>query len=86
MTLGEKISSLRGAANMSQGDLAEKLNYTDKAISKWERGESAPDVITLVQLADQFDITVHLKGSRRRDAYNGISGSVNFAGNQCFCN
>ena len=39
--------------------MAEKLNYSDKAISKWERGESAPDVQTLVQLADLIEITVN---------------------------
>jgi cation transport ATPase len=39
--------------------LAQKLNYSDKAVSKWERGESAPDVQTLVQLAELFDITVN---------------------------
>ena len=37
----------------------EKLNYSDKAVSKWERGESVPDVLTLVQLSEQFDITVN---------------------------
>jgi len=39
--------------------LAEKLNYSDKAVSKWERGESMPDVLTLVQLAELFGITVN---------------------------
>ena len=34
-------------------------NYSDKAVSKWERGESVPDVITLMQIADQFEISVN---------------------------
>ena len=44
---------------MTQAGLAEKLNYSDKAVSKWERGESIPDVITLMQLAELFEVTVN---------------------------
>ena len=43
---------------MTQQDLALCLNYTDKAISKWERGESVPDILILKQIADMFDVTV----------------------------
>ena len=43
---------------MTQSELAEKLNYSDKAVSKWERGESIPDVITLKAIADMFGVTV----------------------------
>ncbi|MBE6653781.1 MAG: helix-turn-helix transcriptional regulator [Ruminococcaceae bacterium] len=43
---------------MTQLDLAEKLNYTDKAISKWERGESIPDVLVLKQIAGMFEVSV----------------------------
>ncbi|MBR0302362.1 MAG: helix-turn-helix transcriptional regulator [Clostridia bacterium] len=43
---------------MTQAELAEKLCYSDKAISKWERGESIPDVIILKQVADLFSVTV----------------------------
>lgn len=57
--IGANIVSYRKSRNMTQAILAEKLNYSDKAVSKWERGESAPDVQTLVQLADLFDITVN---------------------------
>ena len=59
LQIGSNIASYRKGAGMTQAGLAEKLNYSDKAVSKWERGESVPDVITLVQLADQFDITVN---------------------------
>jgi transcriptional regulator with XRE-family HTH domain len=58
-TVAKNIAELRLLHNMTQMDLAEKLNYSDKAVSKWERGESMPDVTTLVQLAEQFDITVN---------------------------
>ncbi len=57
--IGNNISSYRKRAAMTQADLAERLNYSDKAVSKWERGESIPDVITLMQIADQFEITVN---------------------------
>lgn len=57
--IGANIVSYRKRLGLTQARLAEKLNYSDKAVSKWERGESAPDVQTLVQLADLFDITVN---------------------------
>ena len=57
--IGSNIAAYRKRAGMTQVGLAEKLNYSDKAVSKWERGESMPDVTTLIQLADQFDITVN---------------------------
>ena len=59
LQIGANIASYRKRAGLTQAGLAEKLNYSDKAVSKWERGESVPDVITLVQLAEQFDITVN---------------------------
>ena len=52
------ITDLRIAKGLTQIELAEKLNYSDKAISKWERGESLPDVTVLKQLADLFDVTL----------------------------
>lgn len=57
--IGANIAAYRKRGRMTQAGLAEKLNYSDKAVSKWERGESAPDVTTLVQLAALFDITVN---------------------------
>ena len=58
LQIGANIASYRKLAGLTQAGLAEKLNYSDKAISKWERGESIPDVMTLIQLAEQFEITV----------------------------
>ena len=57
--IGRNIVSYRKRNRMTQAQLAEKLNYSDKAVSKWERGESMPDVLTLVQIAEQFDVTVN---------------------------
>ena len=57
--IGANIAAYRKYAGLTQLGMAEKLNYSDKAISKWERGESVPDVVTLIQLANLFDITVN---------------------------
>ena len=58
LIVAKKIHDLRVAHGMTQIDLAEKLNYSDKAISKWERAESMPDAAVLVQLADLFDVSM----------------------------
>jgi len=56
--IGANISQLRKKEGLTQAELAEKLNYTDKAVSKWERGESVPDVITLAQISELFQISL----------------------------
>ncbi len=53
-TLGNKINELRKARMMTQDELAEKLNVSPQAVSKWENDLSVPDISTLVQLADLF--------------------------------
>lgn len=58
MIIAGNIGKLRREAGMTQLDLAEQLNYSDKAVSKWERGESIPDVVTLKAVADQFSVSV----------------------------
>ncbi len=52
------ICALRIDMNMTQLQLAEMLNYSDKAVSKWERGEAIPDVTVLKQIADYFGVSV----------------------------
>ena len=59
LQIGANIAAHRKNAGLTQVGLAEKLNYSDKAVSKWERGDSIPDVLTLMALANQFDITVN---------------------------
>ena len=56
--VAKNLITLRKANKITQLELAEKLSYSDKAISKWERGESLPDVITLKQLADMYGVSV----------------------------
>ena len=49
----------RKAANMTQLELAEKLNYSDKSISKWERQEGLPDLLIMFKIAEVFEITLN---------------------------
>ena len=53
--VGANIARLRREKGMTQAELAERINYSDKAVSKWERSESLPDVLTLISLAEQLD-------------------------------
>jgi|GEM_PF-5423173 transcriptional regulator with XRE-family HTH domain len=66
--LGERIKVKRKLAKMSQGRIAEKLYVTPQAVSKWERGENAPDIALLVPLASLLCTSVDwLLGSRLED-------------------
>lgn len=57
-TFGSMIAELRKKQGMTQAELAEKLGITDKAVSKWERDLSFPDVNTIPKLAEIFNVTV----------------------------
>ncbi len=52
------LVNCRKSSDMTQLQVAEKLNYSDKAVSKWERGESLPDISVLVALAKLYDVTL----------------------------
>ncbi len=56
--ISKNLVQLRTQARLTQVQLAEMLNYSDKAVSKWERGEAIPDVRVLMQLAEIYGITV----------------------------
>ena len=56
--IAKNIQKLRQEKGMTQLDLAEKINYSDKSVSKWERGESLPDVVVLKMIADLFEVTL----------------------------
>lgn len=57
-TIGKNIALYRKAHKDTQASLGEKLNYTDKAVSKWERGESIPDVYVLSCIAELYGVSV----------------------------
>ena len=66
-TIGKFIAALRKANGMTQKDLAEKLNVSDKTISRWERDEGAPDLSLIPVIAEIFEITCDelLRGERK---------------------
>ena len=57
-TFGSKVASLRKEKGMTQLELAQKMGVTDKAVSKWERDLSLPDVSSLPRLAEVLDVSV----------------------------
>ena len=52
MSIGERIADLRKAQNLSQGQLADLMEVSRQAVSKWETDQSSPDTIRLIKLAD----------------------------------
>ncbi len=71
MTFGENLKVLRCSNSLSQKELAEKLGFASQSISKWERGDSLPDIITLLEIAKFFGTTT--------DALLGHAPEKNFA-------
>ena len=65
-TIGQFIAALRKANGMTQQDVADRLNVSNKAISRWERDECAPDITLIPALAEMFGVTCDelLKGER----------------------
>lgn len=57
--VGKFIAKCRKNKNMTQADLAEKLNITDRAISKWETGKGMPDSSIMLELCNELDISVN---------------------------
>lgn len=68
LVVAKNIADLRKANKLTQLELAEKLNYSDKAISKWERGDAIPDVAVLKEIADLFGVTLDYLVSADHDA------------------
>lgn len=56
--ISENITKLRKSKKLTQLEFSKELNYSDKAISKWERAESLPDIVVLKQISDFFGVTV----------------------------
>ena len=56
--VGKNIQTLRITKGLTQQQLAEHLNYSDKTVSKWERGESLPDIVVLKMIADYFQVSL----------------------------
>ena len=58
-TIADNLVAYRKQAGLTQQELATKLNYSDKAVSKWERAEGLPDVLVLKAIADLYGVTVN---------------------------
>ena len=56
--IGKFIKSLREKKNLTQEQLAEKLNVSNKSVSRWENGKTMPDLSLLVMICEEFDITI----------------------------
>lgn len=56
--VAENLTALRKSKGLTQLELAEKFNYSDKAVSKWEKGDTTPDIETLQALADFYGVTI----------------------------
>ncbi|HAL88737.1 MAG TPA: hypothetical protein DCO69_06395 [Clostridiales bacterium] len=77
MSIGERITELRMAKNISQGQLASALSVSRQAISKWENDQSSPDTIHLIQLADILDTEVAYLATGVRPVYQEAPIVVN---------
>ena len=75
-SMGELIADLRKQQNMTQRDLAEKLNVTDKAVSKWERDITCPDIHTIPKLADVLNISSEELLTYQRSASLAVSSEA----------
>lgn len=84
--LGNQIAILRRQKGLTQNDLGERLGVSFQAVSKWERGETAPDVLLLPDLAEVLETTVDyiLNGGKKTMSYRGtITVSDMIQGIQC---
>ena len=81
--LAKNITSLRIKNKMTQSELAAKLNYTDKSVSKWEHGDSTPPIEVLKNIADIFGVTVdHLISEGNDESYDKIYTGKNNVANK----
>jgi len=67
MSIGERITELRKQQNISQGQLAQALDVTRQAVSKWENDLSVPDALKMIHLADLLDTDIEYLSTGRRN-------------------
>ncbi len=80
--IAENLYRLRVKNNLTQTELAQKLNYSDKSVSKWENGDSIPPIDTLKELADLYGVTLDYIASKNPDGnfddtYNSKENNLN---------
>lgn len=69
MSIGERITDLRKAKDLSQGQLADALDVSRQAVSKWENDQASPDTLKLIKLADVLDTEVEYLATGRKPVY-----------------
>ena len=74
-TMADAISQRRKELGMTQKELAEKLNITDKAVSKWERGVACPDTATIPKLARILNLSLEELMEAKPQAQDGHKGA-----------
>ena len=67
LIVAHNLAELRKAKHLTQGELAEQFNYTDKSVSKWEHGDTMPDIEVLKQLCDFYGVTLDYLVSEDHD-------------------
>ena len=69
MKIGELLRKLRNEKHLSQEQLAEKLNVSSRSVSRWENGNTMPDISLIIELADFYDIDIRelLNGERKSE-------------------
>lgn len=77
MSIGERITQLRTQKKLSQGQLAEALDVSRQAISKWENDQTSPDTLHLIKLADVLDTEVEFLATGRKPVYEEPSIILN---------
>ena len=73
-TMGDTIANLRKEKGMTQKELAEKLNITDKAVSKWERNVACPDTALIPKLSEILGVSIEELMNAKTDANSGHRG------------
>ena len=67
-SFGTRLANLRKEHNLTQNDIADRLNISAQAVSKWENDLTSPDINTIMELADIFNITVdELVGKKKKE-------------------
>ena len=66
--LANNLARLRRENGLTQAELGEKLNYSDKSVSKWERGEGVPDLQVMIALSDLYGVSIDEMTGRKQTA------------------
>ena len=78
MNLSERLAAARKERNMTQREVAERLNVSFQAVSLWERGETSPDIDKLVEIASLYQVTTDwlLTGVEEENVFMDIRDSL----------